>query len=90
MKTNQSSVKKKEPVCPTCKRRRPEGWAAALRKKRSAAIKKALSEVEVKGRPRKIDYQKVYKAKDKGASLSEIAKLTGATIGSIQHALRIR
>lgn len=82
--------KKKEPLCPTCKRRRPDGWQAAALRRRSLAIRRGLAKAKNKGRPRKTSYEKIYKAIDKGMSLSQTQKATGATKGTIQHALKIR
>lgn len=74
--------------CPYCKQPRGADWRDKMNKRRGDNIRKALSKVDEKGRPRKADYQMVETLSKKGFSQYEIARILGVSRGAVQHALR--
>ena len=71
--------------CPHC------GWTDNIGNvERGHRIKAALEFAENVGRPRRVDYQRIYEMRDRGNSLGMIANKLNVSRGTIQHALKVR
>lgn len=78
-----------EKSCPNCKRRYPNGHAAAVEKRRGASIRKALAASGKKlGRPSNTDDEAVAALRLVGFSIMKIADHLGISRGAVQHSLK--
>lgn len=80
--------------CRYCKQDISPEHQAKREEERKEKIRKAI-ELRVKmgihtGRPRKVDYDKIYKIRDKGFSINKTAELADVSRGSVQNALKVR
>lgn len=75
--------------CPNCKRAYPPGWHAAVRKRQSENIKKALSASNTVGRMRKVNSAQVIALRASGLSWKHIAETLNISRGAAQYAVRV-
>lgn len=78
----------KEPNCPRCGRRRPKGWTASIRKKKSENIRKALANSDMKlGRPKYEIDEQVLDMRKAGLSIREIAWRLKVSVQPVKRVL---
>ncbi len=81
-------------ICWSCGQKITKELIENRKKKKSFNIKKAMALSKKNGikigRPRILDYQKVYALDDKGLSLGEISEKLKVSRGMVQYALSLR
>jgi hypothetical protein len=76
-----------EPLCPNCKQHYPPGWTAKWQRRKSLRIKKALAESDKTiGRPRKLNYKKIYAMRADRKTFRQIAVQLNASVAAVYQA----
>ena len=80
--------------CPNCNRAYTEKMIKESREIHISSILKGQTKAreagKTLGRPRSIDYKKVYKLRSKGLSIAKTAQALGVSRGSVLNAIKIK